>query len=145
MASDSAASRSAKILRYYLRGSAPDGTQYFRRLGVTVRDGTVYKGSGLRNDELGGLAGASAGVLETRPDGPPLAGMMTYELTGVRPKLGTVFVDGGGAAPGRKEINIRQGRLAGQDTVWAQVLEEINHFNRMADAARGGAQARHAE
>jgi len=132
VANDSAASRAANILRYYLAFSAPDGQQFFRHLGVTVRCGNVYKGSGLLNNELGSLAGARAGVLETRV--ASLTGLISCELTCGRPRLGTVLVQGGGTGQ-EKVVRLRQAYAIGINEVWAQVLQEINDLNRLADAA----------
>lgn len=134
MAKNSAASRAAVILRYYLAGSAPDGQQYFRHLHVTVRGGNVYKGSGILNDELGSLAGASAGVLETRQSGAPLTGLISSDLLCGRPTLGAVFVQGGGTGQ-PKVVQVRQDYAVGLNEVWVQVLQEIGRFNRLADAA----------
>jgi hypothetical protein len=129
-----AAGRAVIILRYLLAGNAPDGQQFFRHLRVTVRGGNVYKGSGLLNDELGSLAGARAGVLETRQFGDPPTGLISSDLICGRPKLGTVFVHGGGTGQ-EVVVQLRQAYAIGLNEVWAQVLQEIGHFNRLADAA----------
>ena len=94
MAKESAASRAAKIERQHLASRAATGQCFFKLLGVSVRGGKVYKGSGLLGNELGDLAGACADVLETRRVGPvarlisgvpPLLGKALRELPSVRP------------------------------------------------------------
>jgi hypothetical protein len=127
VAKESAASRAAKIEREHLASRAATGHHFFKLLGVTVRNGKVYKGTGLLGNELGSLAGACAGVLETRRVAP-MAGL----ISGAPPLLGKAFVQCSNGA--RKQVEIREGMVTPRNVVWAQLRQEIADFNRMADA-----------